>query len=190
LESAALLESCKRGDELAWEMLIRQHQGRVFSIALSYVNDRDEARDLAQDIFVKVYRSLDDCRDAERFVPWLIRIARNSAVDHLRRRKARPPARDIPAENAFFLVSSEERPDEAHERRARRELVLRALQELSGINREIIILKDMQGLKFEEIADLLNVPVGTLKSRSNRARLDLARAVTELQGPPGTEALA
>jgi RNA polymerase sigma-70 factor (ECF subfamily) len=69
MELTGILESCREGDELAWEMLVRQYQGRIFAIAMSYVSDRDEARDLAQDIFVRVYRNLDSCRDAERFLP-------------------------------------------------------------------------------------------------------------------------
>jgi RNA polymerase sigma-70 factor, ECF subfamily len=171
-------------------MLIRQNQGRVYSIALSYLGDREEARDLAQDIFVRVYRSLDSCRDADRFLPWLIRISRNAAVDQLRRRKARPPARDIPVEEAFYLVSKEPTPDQDLENESRRELVLRAMQELSDINREIIVLKDMQGLTLEEIAGMLGVPIGTIKSRSNRARLELARVIQTLIGPSGAEASA
>lgn len=190
MELAKLLASCRKGDELAWEMLIRQNQGRVYSIALSYVGDPEEARDLAQDIFVRVYRSLDSCRDAERFLPWLIRIARNAAVDHLRRRKARPPARDIPIEEAFYLVSNEAAPDENLEAGSRKQMILQAMQQLSDINREIIVLKDMQGLPLDEIAGMLSVPVGTIKSRSSRARIELARIIHAMIGPSGAEASA
>ena len=190
MELAKLLESCRKGDELAWEMLIRQNQGRVFSIALSYTGDPEEARDLAQDIFVRVYRRLDSCREAERFIPWLIRIARNASVDHLRRRNARPPARDIPVEDAFFLVSNDPGPAEDLEKKSRRDLVVKAMQNITEINREVIVLKEMQGLALEEIAGMLGVPVGTIKSRSSRARIELARAVQDMLGPPGSEATA
>ena len=190
MELTGILESCREGDELAWEMLVRQYQGRIFAIAMSYVSDRDEARDLAQDIFVRVYRNLDSCRDAERFLPWLIRIARNAAVDHLRRRKARPPARDIPVEEAWSLASNTPTPEDNSEASSRRRLLGAAMQHLSEINREIIMLKDMQGLPLDEIAGMLGLPLGTVKSRSSRARVELAQAVRELMTPPGEEATA
>jgi len=190
MELTGILESCRQGDELAWEMLVRQYQGRVFAIAVSYVSDRDEARDLAQDIFVRVYRNLDSCRDADRFLPWLIRIARNAAVDHLRRRKARPPARDIPVDEAWNLAAATPTPEEDSEASSRRRLLNAAMLHLSNINREIIMLKDMQGLPLEEIAGMLGLPLGTVKSRSSRARIELAQAVRVLMTPPGEEATA
>ena len=190
MELAHILESCRTGDELAWEMLVRRFQSRIYGIARTYVGDADEARDLAQDIFVRIYRHLDGCRDADRFLPWMIRIARNACIDHLRRRKARPPAQDIPAEEALRLVAPGETPDEDIIRRERLRIIEIALQTLSEINREMILLKDMQGLTLEEIAELLGLPLGTVKSRTSRARLELARAVQRLMGPPGEEATA
>jgi len=190
MELTHILESCRAGDELAWEMLVRRYQSRIFGIAYTYVGDSDEARDVSQDIFVRIYRHLDACKDAERFLPWLIRIARNACVDHLRRRKARPPARDIPAEDALRLVSADAHPDEDYVRRERLRIVESALQQLIEINREMILLKDMQGLPLEDIAGLLDLPLGTVKSRSSRARIELARAVQTLLGPPAEEATA
>lgn len=190
MELARILEHCREGDELAWEMLVRRYQARVYGIALTYVHDPDDARDLAQDVFVRLYRNLDGCREAERFLPWLIRIARNAAVDHLRRRKARPPARDIPADEAWDLAHPGPSPEDHSEEISRRRLVAAALQRLSLINREIILLKDMQGLPLEEIAGMLDLPLGTVKSRSSRARVELAQAVRDLMSPPGEEATA
>lgn len=190
MELVRILESCRLGDELAWEMLVRQHQGRVYGIAMTYVADPDEARDLAQEIFVRVYRNIDGCRESDRFLPWLVRIARNACIDHLRRRKARPPARDIPADEAWGLASSDPSPEDVSEDSSRRRLVATALQRLSEINREIILLKDMQGLSLDEIAKMLELPLGTVKSRSSRARVELAEIVRDLMTPPGAEATA
>ncbi len=190
MELVRILESCRLGDELAWEMLVRQHQGRVYGIAMTYVADPDEARDLAQEIFVRVYRNIDGCRESDRFLPWLVRIARNACIDHLRRRKARPPARDIPADEAWGLASSDPSPEDVSEDSSRRRLVATALQRLSDINREIILLKDMQGLSLDEIAKMLELPLGTVKSRSSRARVELAEIVRDLMTPPGAEATA
>jgi len=186
MDQSELLQRCQKGDELAWEVLVRQHQGRICSIALGYVGEQDEAMDLAQEIFVRVYRSLATCTEPEKFASWLIRIARNACIDHLRRRKARPPRRDIPAEDMVGLASGTPTPEDDWVRTSRQKMVHRALQRLSEINREIIILKDIQGRPLEEISNLLDLPLGTVKSRSSRARLELAQAITDMGGGSGT----
>jgi len=182
MEQAELLERCRRGDELAWEELVRRHQARVYGIALGYTGSGEEARDVAQEVFIRVWKRLDSCPSPDLFQPWLVRIARNACVDHLRRRKARPPAQDVPADELRTLAATGPDPEEHAADESRRALVYRALQKLSDINREMILLKDVQGLALEEIAQMLNVPLGTVKSRTNRARLELARAVMALQG--------
>jgi RNA polymerase sigma-70 factor (ECF subfamily) len=182
VELAALLELCRQGDELAWEALVRQYQSRIYGLSLGYLGNPEEARDLAQEIFVRVYRHLDSCTDPEGFVPWMIRIARNACVDQLRRRKARPPASDIPVDQMFDLPASGPDPEQASQQAARRELLYRALQQLSPINREIILLKEIQGMSLEDLSELLDVPLGTIKSRSNRARVELAKAVLHMTG--------
>jgi RNA polymerase sigma-70 factor (ECF subfamily) len=184
-----LLNRCQNGDELAWEVLVRQHQGRVCSIAFGYVGDQDEARDLAQEIFVRVYQSLDSCEDPDRFQYWLTRIARNACIDHLRRRKARPPRQDIPAEDLTSLSDGRPTPEDDWVRSSRKRLVYSALQKLSEINREIILLKDIQDMPLDEIAEMLDLPVGTVKSRSSRARVELAQVITGLDGGPGGSGL-
>ena len=179
-----LLKRCQQGDELAWEVLVRQHQGRVCSIALGYVGEQDEANDLAQEIFVRVYEKLHTCEDPDRFVYWLTRIARNACIDHLRRRKARPPRQDIPAEEMTTLSDRRPTPEDDWVRSHRKRMVYQALQQLSEINREIILLKDIQDLPLDEIATLLDLPLGTIKSRSSRARVELAQVISGLGGGP------
>ncbi|MFO7655046.1 MAG: sigma-70 family RNA polymerase sigma factor [Candidatus Krumholzibacteriia bacterium] len=186
MEIAELLQRCRDGDELAWEALVREHQARVYAVALGYTGAVDEARDLAQEIFVRVFRKLHTCEDPDRFVSWLLRIARNAGIDHLRRRRARPPRQDIPAEEMVDLVHRGPDPEEEFLRDRRKRLVLRALQTLSKINKEIVLLKDIQGLPLEEIARILDLPLGTVKSRSSRARVELARAVLAMQQGGGT----
>jgi RNA polymerase sigma-70 factor (ECF subfamily) len=186
MESAELLQRCREGDELAWEMLVRTYQGRIYAIAMTYTGNAEEARDVAQDIFVRIWRRLDSCREPDRFVSWMIQIARNACVDHLRRRRARPPAQDIPADELESLAAPGPDPQEQWLQDARKSLLLRALQTLSKINREIILLKDMQGLALDEIASMLDLPLGTVKSRTNRARIELARAVQSLGNAQAT----
>ena len=185
MDQPELLKRCQIGDELAWEVLVRQHQGRICSIAYGYVGEHDEAMDLAQEIFVRVYKSLATCTEPEKFLSWLTRIARNACIDHLRRRKARPPLQDIPAEDMINLASGSPTPEDELYRSSRQKLVHTALQKLSEINREIIVLKDIQGLPLEEISGMLDLPLGTVKSRSSRARIELARVITDMNGGPG-----
>jgi len=185
MDQVELLNRCRLGDELAWEALVREYQGRVCSIAFGYVGEQDEALDLAQEIFVRVWDRLDQVADPERFPAWLTSIARNACLDHLRRRKARPPRQDIPAEEMTSLASAAPNPEEVWLSTSRQRLVHRAMQRLSDINREIIVLKDIQGLPLEDIAGMLDLPLGTIKSRSSRARVELARAIIDLEGGPG-----
>ncbi len=184
MDQTELLNRCRSGDELAWEMLVRQQQGRVCAMAYGYLGDREETLDVAQDIFVRLYRKLDQCTDAERFGAWLSSLVRNVCLDHLRRRKARPPRQDIPAADMTSLASAGPTPEEQWYRSARQSLVHRALQDLSDINREVILLKDIQGLPLDEVAGMLDVPLGTVKSRVSRARIELAQAIIALGGGP------
>ena len=182
LELTELLERCIRGDELAWEALVRRFQARIYGIAYHYAGNSEDARDIAQDTFVRIYQNLAICPDEARFLPWVIRIARNICIDHLRRKKARPPVHDIPAEDLLALRAPGGNPAELFAEDSRKRLVHSALQEMSDLNREIILLRDIQGLALEEIASLLRVPLGTVKSRSNRARIELAHKLAALQG--------
>ena len=187
VEPNELLKRCREGNELAWESLVRQYQSRIYGIAYAYVGNAEDARDMAQDIFVQIYRKLDTCREPDRFLPWIIRIAQNASVDFLRRRKARPQREDLPVDEMRHLKSPGPDPEEHYAMESRKRLVYRAMQTLSDISREIILLRDMQGLALAEIAEMLSVPLGTIKSRSNRARIELARAVRALIGEPNTE---
>jgi RNA polymerase sigma-70 factor (ECF subfamily) len=190
MDLARLLERCRNGDELAWEMLVRQYQARIFGLAYHYVGNREEARDLAQEIFIRVYRNIHICNSAEMFMPWVIRIARNLSIDHGRRKAVRPQATDIPVEEMADLAASAGDPDAELMASSRRRLLRRALQDLTELNREIILLKEIQGLTLEEIASLLKVPLGTVKSRTNRARIELAEKVLSLSESGITEGRA
>lgn len=180
MDIANLLKRCRSGDELAWEALVRTYQSRVYGIAYYYTGNAEEARDLAQDIFIKIYNRLDACTNDATFVPWMIRLARNACIDRLRRTKARPPAAGIPVEEMFDLKAPGPDPAEQYGIDSRKQLVHRALQKMSQINREIILLKEIQGLSLEEVASLLKIPLGTVKSRSNRARIELAREIMSI----------
>jgi RNA polymerase sigma-70 factor, ECF subfamily len=179
-----LLARCGRGDELAWEELVRRFEGRVYGFALHYLRDPEEARDAAQEIFVKMYQHLGGVRDGGTFLPWMLRLARNGCIDRIRSRKARGHELTVGFDATDQFVSGVASPEDAMLAGARRSLLHRALRKLSASNREILQLKEIQQLKLEEISTLLDLPVGTIKSRSNRARTELAKAVRSLEASP------
>jgi RNA polymerase sigma-70 factor, ECF subfamily len=182
MELSTLLGRCRCGDELAWEALVRQFQARVYGVAYHYVENAEDARDLAQEAFIRIYQNLTLCTGEDRFLPWIIRITRNICIDHLRRKKSRPPAQDIPAEELSALRASGGDPAQLFAVDSRKRLVHNALQGMTDLNREMILLRDIQGLPLEEIASMLNVPLGTVKSRSNRARIELAQKLSLFRG--------
>jgi RNA polymerase sigma-70 factor (ECF subfamily) len=180
LDLETLLERCRQGDGLAWEALVRRYQNRVYGLALHYMRNEDEARDLAQEIFIRIYRMLDRVGSAETFVPWMLRVGRNLCIDRIRRVRARPPASDLPVEEGFDIASPSGGPEENAARSEKAKLVYEAMGRMSEINREMILLKEIQGLTLGEISEMLSIPLGTAKTRSMRARLELARTVLEL----------
>jgi RNA polymerase sigma-70 factor (ECF subfamily) len=183
---ATLVERCRQGDGLAWEALVRRFQSRVYAVSYHYMREADEARDVAQDIFVRVYERLDSYDGQSNFLAWLLRVSRNACIDRLRRRAARPPATDLTPDDGVELVAGEPDPEEEAGRSARKALLYRALNGMSDKNREIILLKEIHGLKIEEISEMLGLPVGTVKSRSSRARIELATRVRALAPSYGT----
>lgn len=172
-----LLKQCRAGDQLAWEALVRGYQGRVYSLVFHYLGNAEEAKDAAQDIFLRIYRNIGQCQDADMFLPWLIKISRNHCIDLSRRKAVRPQTSKLPIEKLPEIADPDLNPEEKWKAKSRRKLIHRALQQLSALNREIVILKDIQGMKLEQIASLLKIPLGTAKSRSNRARLELSQKV-------------
>jgi RNA polymerase sigma-70 factor (ECF subfamily) len=180
LDLDLLLDRCRLGDELAWEALVRRYQGRVFAVALHYTRHREEARDTAQEVFVRLYRRLDTVRDSATFLPWLIRLTRNLAIDHLRRLRVRTPETEVAIDQAPEQAAAGPSPEDGSLADDRVGLLHRALARLGAASREIILLKDIQELTLAEIASMLELPLGTVKSRSHRARLELAEAVRAL----------
>lgn len=178
---ARLVRRCREGDELAWEELVRRFQNRVLGLVSHYVRSREDARDVAQEVFIRVYRSLPNFENEDRFVPWLLRVARTAAIDHTRRRAARPPAQDLPADEMHALADPTPDPSERAERASERGVVRKALDRCSDLHREILVLREIQGMALNEVADLLGIPSGTAKSRAARARAELAREVIALE---------
>ncbi len=156
-----------RGDVSAFNTLVRRHQKPVYNFILKLVGDRTAAADLSQTVFIRCYRSLKRLKDRSRFSPWLYRIAVNVARDHYRKRKEVYSLDDdnVSAEYNENLVDEGANPSELAEAGQRAELVRAALRKIPQEQREVLVLKVYQGLKFIEIAEALEAPLNTVKSR-------------------------
>jgi RNA polymerase sigma-70 factor (ECF subfamily) len=172
-----LLPACRRGDQAAWRELVARHTRKVFGLAYRFTGRVDEAEDLTQEVFIKVYRTLDRYKIGDgSFSSWLMAVARNQAIDHYRRGRQEHRHR-VEQDPAFLetLASRDEGPLRLLERDERVKFVHRGLRALPPELREPLILCDLQGLPYEEIAEALEIPLGTVKSRINRGRLELAK---------------
>ncbi len=182
---AMLVRRCIAGDAVAWEEIVRRYNRRIYNICYRFAGSGDDAQDLTQEVFIKMYRTLSSY-DVERgaFMTWVTTITRNLLVDHFRKSKQDRVTDSLdgaPSEHEDAMPLSEQIPDKAAPPDARvqsreaRESVHRALQKLSPELREAVILRDLQDMDYKEVAAVLKVPEGTVKSRINRGRAELAR---------------
>ena len=177
-----IIERCLNGDQAAWESIVRMYRRKVFNVAYKFVGRHDQAEDLTQDVFLKLYKSLDTFDRRANFQTWLISVSRNLCIDHYRavRKERETINRDVdPAD--FAPVSPEPRADTLLEQRDRVRLLRQALDKLAPTLRTAVMLRDIQELTYQEIADKLHLPEGTVKSRINRGRTELARQIQKLR---------
>ncbi len=177
-----LIERCLRGDQLAWNDIVRQHWRKVFNLAYKFVGRHDEAEDLTQEIFLKIFKALHTFDRRANFQTWLISISRNLCIDHYRsvRKERETMARDVDAAD-LSPVSHERSPYGHVEQNDLRHLIRVGLAELPVALRQAVVLRDLQDFSYQEIAERLGLPEGTVKSRINRGRLELARQMKRLQ---------
>ena len=177
-----LVERCLKGDQSAWDQIVRQHWRKVFNLAYKFVGRHDEAEDLTQDIFLKIFKALHTFDRRANFQTWLISISRNLCIDHYRsvRKERETMARDVDA-SELSPASRERGPESQLELVKLKKLIQSALGELPIALRQAVVLRDLQELSYQEIADQLGLPEGTVKSRINRGRLELARQLRRLQ---------
>ncbi len=177
---ASLVERCLGGEQVAWEELVKTHTKRVYALCYRFTNRDNQAQDLTQEVFLRVFKSLGSFRAGEgSFVVWLTRLTRNLLVDHYRRTK-RDRVTDAIEDKLAVLeqkTGSHSRTEGLLAGREAGELLQGALQKLSPELREAVILRDLQEMEYREIARVLNVPEGTVKSRLNRGRAELARVL-------------
>jgi RNA polymerase sigma-70 factor (ECF subfamily) len=179
-----LVERCLGGDETAWEDLVRLHSRRVYGICFRFTGADGEAQDIAQEVFLRVFQSLKSFRAGEgSFQVWLSRLTRNLLIDHYRKgRMARATdsiEEQLPTLEERSAVGS--RTEGRLEGREASELLQTALQKLSPELREAVVLRDLEEMEYREIADVLRVPEGTVKSRINRGRAELGRVLKRMK---------
>jgi len=182
-QDAQLVQQCLQGDGSAWEELVRRHSRRIFNICYRFTGNRTEAEDLSQDVFLRVYRTLASYRSAHGgFATWMTSVTRNLLIDHYRRTKRDRVTDSL--DDAMPVVENKEssgrRPDEQALLGELSAQVQAALTHLSPELREAVILRDLQQLEYSEIQTVLAVPEGTVKSRINRGRIELARILQQM----------
>jgi RNA polymerase sigma-70 factor (ECF subfamily) len=176
---ADLVQRCLDGDATAWDTLVKVYWKRVFNIAYKFVAQLDEAEDLTQEIFVKLFRALPTYDRRASFETWLTRVSRNVCIDRYRRRRKEERFTDGIDLDTLTLDELVSRPDAALEQRDQVTMVRRAPAKLPPPYREA--LRDVHELSYEEIAERLHLREGTVKSRINRGRRELARHLRLLQ---------
>ena len=181
----ALIQRCLHGDQTAWELIVRHYWRKVFNVAYKFVGKHDEAEDLTQDIFFKIFKSLNTFDRRANFQTWLISVSRNLCIDHYRsvRKERETIDRGVDA-SELAPVSTEISPIAALEQRDRVVLLRQALAELPDTLRTAVLMRDIQEMSYQEIARKLRLPEGTVKSRINRGRTELARQIVKLRGDP------
>jgi len=174
----SLVERCLRGEDAAWEEMVKTHTRRVYSLCYRFTGKDSEAQDLSQEVFLRVFRTLKTFRTGEgTFVVWLSRLTRNLLIDNYRRNRLERATDSIEEQLPMIEErnAASARTDGMLAGREAGELLQGALAKLSPELRETVILRDIEELEYKEIAQVLKVPEGTVKSRLNRGRAELAR---------------
>jgi RNA polymerase sigma-70 factor (ECF subfamily) len=177
-----VIDSCKAGDKKAFGEVVLAYQRRVYNIAYRMLGNKEEAKDLAQEVFLSVFESIRALREEAKFEPWLIQITINHCRNrwkYLKRRKYfQSDSLDDPIETEDGEIPRQvydpsDNPESLLEKKMIQDLVQRGLLQLKGEQRELIVLRDLQGFSYEEIGKLFSLPEGTVKSKIHRARMDL-----------------
>jgi RNA polymerase sigma-70 factor (ECF subfamily) len=183
-----LLDRCLAGEDSAWEALLKSYNRKIYNLCYRFTGRAEEAEDVTQEVFIKVFQTLKSYHAAQgSFTTWLNRVARNHLVDHYRRARKDRVTSSLEDElpEAEQHPSPHMEPTGQVESRERREVLQQALDKLSPDLREAVILRDLHDLDYEEIAQVLSVPQGTVKSRINRGRLELGRVLKRMEGMRG-----
>jgi RNA polymerase sigma-70 factor (ECF subfamily) len=184
-----LVEHCLQGDDAAWETVVSSYGKRIYNLSYRYTNRKDEAEDLTQEIFIRVYQNLKSYRsDAGSFQTWILRVARNLAIDHYRQNRRYPQTGGSEELETMNIMDDKiPNPQRAAEQVEASQFLQEGLQALSPELKESIILRDLEGMPYHEIAGMLSIPEGTVKSRINRGRIELAKLLMKRRSQMGMQ---
>jgi RNA polymerase sigma-70 factor (ECF subfamily) len=188
-----LLQAVLAGDGTAYRGLVEKYQTRVYGMVFGMLRNREDARDVTQEAFVKAYRSLDSFRLESSFYTWIYRIAMNLAIDFTRKRKRRETTSYDEAigargeDGAIAEAHHEDGPARQLERKRLFSKIMDAMQELPEDQREVILLRELEGLQYKEIADVMGIPEGTVMSRLFYARKKLQKLLSSDHAPDTRE---
>ena len=171
-----LIQMCLAGNRDMFEELVKRYKNLVYSVILRMVNDREEANDLAQDVFIKIYKNLDKYYPEYKFSTWVIRIATNHVIDY--RRKKRQET--VPIEDVEFSLSTEESPESAYIRREQKDELKKIVGDLPDMYKIPIVLYHEQGLSYQEISEIIHEPLSKVKNRIFRGRRMLKESLISL----------
>ena len=179
-----LVEKAKQGDQSAFEQLVLDNQNKIYALALRLVDDREEAADLAQEAFVKAWQGLGSFLGESSFSTWVYRLTTNVCIDHLRKKKRREgvePAVSLDDENSGWAEPADRAsdPQQVLEQSERGQALARGLARLPDWQRRVLVLRELSGLSYQEIAAALDIDLGTVKSRIARSRLSLRKILLE-----------
>lgn len=173
-----LIRKCREEGARFYEPLVRAYEGPALRVATGMLGDRGEARDAVQDAFLRAWKGLEGFDDGRPFAPWFFRILRNRCRDLVRKRDARSDREDRAVREAADGLRRDGR--RRQERRETREAVWRALERLGDGHREVLVLKELEGFSYREIAEVLDLPQGTVASRLHHARSALREVLEEM----------
>ena len=184
-----LVDRCRKGDDEAWREMVGRLGQRVYSVAYHFSLKREDAEELSQEIFLKIFENLHRYDGGYPLVAWVVSLARNLCIDRYRRRKRERSFRFVSDDAVAPLLQSGDDPAAAAIQKERTKLLFWALSEIPEDLSEILVLRDLEGMAYDEIGKALDLPDGTVKSRLFRARAEVARKVRERHESPGPSAL-
>ena len=176
-----LVKRAKQGDMHAFEELILQHEKIVYNVALRMMNHSEDAKDISQEVFLKAYRNIGNFDERSQFSTWIYRITANTCIDEMRKRKGRQSFSLEEGSMQRQVADAGETPEESMLREEQKSEILQALESLSPEHKVAVILRDIKGLSYEEIAEILELTLGTVKSRISRGRNQLKQEILKLR---------
>ncbi|MFV0313919.1 MAG: RNA polymerase sigma factor [Anaerotignum sp.] len=191
LEDKQFISKAKQGDMAAFEELILQHEKMVYNVALRMMNHSEDAKDISQEVFIKAYRNISNFDERSTFSTWIYRITTNTCIDEMRKRKGKQTFsldNEFEGEESSWkreVADDADTPEKSLLKKEEKNEILMAMEGVSEEYKMVFILRDIQGLSYEEISDILDLTLGTVKSRISRARKNIKEEIYKIREQNG-----